>query len=129
MRKLFILLCLFALHCNKAFPIQELQDWTGIWENKKATKGPSPKIPFHTIYTPDYLIIYNENPDRDIHIEITSTNGEAIYSSEINAQDSSQIQIHTSKLPYSEEYTIILTSMNPTVTSMNPTDRIQSVFK
>lgn len=120
--KLLILsfLCLFA---NKSvYSSSEVTSWTGTWDSSyQVGLSTNYNLPFYTEYFDDYIIINNRKPDKDIYYEIVNEYGEIIFNSCVKKENSYQILIKTSELPYSKTYTIILTSSNPL-------DKVSAVF-
>lgn len=109
-----ILLILFiCISCSKAYSTEEVQSWEGIWSNNSTINNERSllsKIPFRTEYFSDFILIYNENPDRPINYEVKNEFGKVLINGIISKDSSAQIPISISDLLDNGIFTIVLTS-------------------
>lgn len=113
MKNLFItfVLCLFLI---KGFAAEQQEEWGGRWNSSKNSYSIIPQLPFtHEVYD-EIVIIYNSQPDRDIHCEILDEYGNVVQSYDISQINSAYIALPINNLPSNHTYMIVLTSPEPT---------------
>lgn len=115
MKKLLLILFI-CISYSYVFAIEESLSWGGVWGDKGdfvTEKSLLLKIPFHSEYFVDFLLIHNENPDRPIDYQIINDSGDVLIKGSVSKENSAQITISVSDLPDNGIYTVILTSPDP----------------